>query len=243
NCGCTAECGSVWIVYLNPNGTVKDQQRIGQGEGGFTATIGDNENLAHGVASPGDLDGDGVQDLIVGDVGGSGDGGGGLVTGKLWVWFMQPNGHLKGWREIDATQGAFTGQLDLGDFFGQSVAALGDLDGDGIGDFAVGAIGDDDGGQDKGAFWIVYPYGPKGFDAGPGSAGVAGVPKLSVSSSLVDGAPLVLRLEQAAPLALVQLLVSGEGYPVPFKGGVLVPALAQPHLQLTLATDASGKIE
>ena len=42
-----------------------------------------------------------------------------------------------------------------------SVAALGDLDGDGVGDLAVGAACDDDGGTDRGAVWIL------GLDAVP----------------------------------------------------------------------------
>ena len=59
-------------------------------------------------------------------------------------------------QKISDTQGGFTGILDNGDWFGIRVAALGDLDGDGVGDLAVGAIFDDDGGTDHGAVWILF---------------------------------------------------------------------------------------
>jgi len=36
------------------------------------------------------------------------------------------------------------------------VTSLGDLDGDGVGDLAVGALGDDDGGSERGAVWILF---------------------------------------------------------------------------------------
>ena len=39
---------------------------------------------------------------------------------------------------------------------GISAAAIGDLDGDGITDLAVGAGYDDDGGADRGAVWILF---------------------------------------------------------------------------------------
>ncbi len=43
------------------------------------------------------------------------------------------------------------GVLDDGDRFGRSVAWLGELDGDGVGDLAVGVWSDDNGGTDRGA--------------------------------------------------------------------------------------------
>ncbi len=49
-------------------------------------------------------------------------------------------------QKISDTEGGFTGTLNDMDLFGWSAASLGDLDGDGVGDLAVGAIGDDDGG-------------------------------------------------------------------------------------------------
>lgn len=54
-------------------------------------------------------------------------------------------------QKISDTEGGFTGILDTGDYFGTSTASLGDLYGDGVGDLAVGAASDDDGGLQRGA--------------------------------------------------------------------------------------------
>ncbi len=59
-------------------------------------------------------------------------------------------------QKISDTQGGFTGNLDNDDLFGNAVASLGDLDGDGVGDLAVGADADDDGGGNRGAVWILF---------------------------------------------------------------------------------------
>lgn len=50
----------------------------------------------------------------------------------------------------------FSSELDAADWFGRSAAALGDLDGDGGLDFAIGAPGDDDGGGEAGERGAVY---------------------------------------------------------------------------------------
>ena len=46
--------------------------------------------------------------------------------------------------------------LSKGDYFGISVAAIGDLDSDGTPDLAVGADGDDAGGTSRGALHIMF---------------------------------------------------------------------------------------
>jgi|GEM_PF-6846935 len=66
-------------------------------------------------------------------------------------------------KRISDTEGGFTGVLDDGDFFGPSLSSLGDLDGDGVTDLAVGAQGDDDGGTGRGAVRVLFLDGVPPF--------------------------------------------------------------------------------
>ena len=149
--------GAVWVLFLNANGTVKGYQKISDTQGGFAGVLDDSEYFGWSLASLGSLDGDGIPELAVGV---REDDEGGLDRGAVWVLFLNADGTVKSHQKISDIQGGFSGTLDNHDYFGQSVAPLGDLDGDGVPDLAVGAFGDDDAmvgsGTDRGAVWMLF---------------------------------------------------------------------------------------
>ncbi len=145
--------GAVWVLLLAPGGTVAAHQKISATQGGFTGALDAGDGFGRSLAALGDLDGDGVADLAVGA---SEDDDGGTDRGAVWILFLNADGTVKAHSKISAAEGGFKGALDDGDRFGRSVAALGDLDGDGVRDLAVGASDDNDGGTHRGAVWILF---------------------------------------------------------------------------------------
>ncbi len=145
--------GAVWILFLNVDGTVKSEQKISDTAGGFGGALDDSDWFGVSLAAPGDLDGDGAEDLAVGACY---DDDGGAARGAVWILFLNVDGTVKAEQKISDTAGGFGGGLDNSDSLGSSLAALGDLDDDGIEDLAVGAPRDDDGGQNRGAVWILF---------------------------------------------------------------------------------------
>jgi hypothetical protein len=88
-------------------------------------------------------------------VGAWGDDTGGTNRGAVHVLFMNTDGTVSSSVKIaSGTNGGPT--LTNGDKFGTSVASIGDLDGDGVLDLAVGAYQDDTGGTDRGAIYILF---------------------------------------------------------------------------------------
>ena len=141
-----------WILRLNSDGTVKAQQEIAPGVGGFVGPlVPAAQNFGSVLAPLGDVDGDGIPDLAVGAPS--------LTTctatcpaGSLWILFLNADGTVKAERELTDGQGGIPpGTLAPFDAFGSAAAVVGDLDGDGTKELAVGASMDASTGLAKGA--------------------------------------------------------------------------------------------
>ncbi len=138
------------------------------------------------VASPGDVDGDGVADLAVGAPNANG------FRGRVVV--------------ISGASGATLLQAvgdSAGDRFGWSLAGVGDMDGDGLPDLAVGAFDDSQPQIGSGSVRVLSlatgatlleTGGLQAHDhlgsslAAPGDADLDGVPDLVAGGELIDGA-------------------------------------------------------
>ena len=127
--------GSVWILFMNTDGTVKTSTKISDTAGGFTGQLDDSDGLGRSVCKLGDLDNDGVNDIAVGAVN---DDDGFTDAGAMWIMFLNSDGSVKASQKISATQSGFSGTLNTNDHLGISCTSLGDLDGDGVSDLAAG---------------------------------------------------------------------------------------------------------
>ena len=120
-------------------------------EGGFNFTLSAHELFGYAVAGVGDVDGDGTPDLAVGA-----PGYGGHMRGAVYIVFIDPvTGGAKGGSRLHDEL-----PLSAYDHFGAGLAGVGDVDGDGVPDLAVGAWGDDGDGSrgrvDAGAVYILF---------------------------------------------------------------------------------------
>jgi PKD repeat protein len=151
--------GAVWVLFLNSDGTVKAHQKINDLEGGLTIALHDADFFGHSCASLGDFDADGTPDLIVGAVFDD-DGclpGYDCNRGAIHLLLLNPDGTIKQQIKISDTTGGFAGGLNDFDHWSTSVGTVRDLDLDGVAELAVGAVLDDDGGDARGATWILFP--------------------------------------------------------------------------------------
>jgi hypothetical protein len=141
--------GAVHILYMNANGSVDSTVEINDSTTNGPV-LTNNAYFGRGVTNIGDLDGDGVNDLAVGDSRGNSD-----WKGEMHIMYMNTDGSIDSTVEIGP--GTTNGPtLSNGDLFGTSIANIGDLDGDGVNDIAVGAKQDDEGGANRGAIHIMY---------------------------------------------------------------------------------------
>lgn len=146
------EAGVVWVLTLDDQGGIDRYQNIvfqsdslispppgppQSGEAGFGTS----------VAGIGDVNGDGLLDLAVGDP----------VTQSVWIVFMKADLTIKSSQRIDDTSGGFTGDIVQMGAFGEAVTPVGDLDGNGVPDIAVGAPGYITGSLNHyGVVWVLY---------------------------------------------------------------------------------------
>ncbi len=152
------ESGAVFVVFGRSGGLPAHFDTASlNGENGFRLLgVGGFAQLGISVAQRGDFNGDGIDDLVVGESGGSGQ-------GNVYVMF----GHSGPWTATATTAGLSpaTGLTIHGaqsySYTAQSISMVGDVNGDGFDDLLIGAFRESDyspgaGGYQIGAAYIIY---------------------------------------------------------------------------------------
>lgn len=110
--------------------------RIANGQSGLVAEIENGDRFGRDHDRAGDINGDGIVDLVIGA---RSDDDGATDAGAAYILFMNADGSVESSQKISMLHGNFSDVLIAGSFFGYGVAGIGDYDGDNIPDIAVSA--------------------------------------------------------------------------------------------------------
>ena len=185
----------IGATYASPNGTASGASYIVFGSGaGFSATLelsdldGSNGFKINGkaeydysgasVASAGDVNGDGYDDLIIGASNADPNGN---RSGASYVVFGTASGFSASLdlSDLDGTNGFQINGEAADDRASFSVAAAGDVNGDGYDDLIVGAGGADPNGSNSGASYIIFGKATQATDGDDELTGAGGAETIS----------------------------------------------------------------
>ncbi|MBH8556324.1 FG-GAP repeat protein, partial [Nostocaceae cyanobacterium CENA357] len=152
-------------VNLNINGVNDAPKLISvfnlstlNGSNGFVINgINSGDSSGSSVSSAGDINGDGIDDLIIGAI--FADSNGQSGAGSSYVVFGSSSGFNASLNlsSLDGSNGFVINGINSGDFLGTSVSSAGDINGDGIDDLIIGASNADPNGQSSaGSSYVVF---------------------------------------------------------------------------------------
>ena len=136
------------------------------------------DSSGYPVASAGDVNGDGLDDLLI--VAGFADLNGFNAGETYLIYGRGGAAQLPGTFDLGSADVTFSG-IDAGDNSGCSVASAGDVNGDGLDDLLIGAKGVDVNGFDVGETYLVY-----GRDAASPLSGAFDLRNADVTFSGID---------------------------------------------------------
>ncbi|QSJ16083.1 FG-GAP repeat protein [Nostoc sp. UHCC 0702] len=152
--------GSSYIVFGSSSGFASSLNLSDlNGSNGFVINgIDDNSPfLGISVSSAGDINGDGIDDLIIGAD--RADPNGQQRAGSSYVVFGSSSGFAASLdlSSLNGSNGFVINGIDAGDYLGSSVSSAGDINGDGFDDLIIGVRGADPNGQQRaGSSYVVF---------------------------------------------------------------------------------------
>ena len=158
-----ADSGASYVVFGKSDGSVVQLSVIADADAnnndGFVLNgVTNDDQSGRSVSGAGDVNGDGLDDLIIGanqaDPNGNYSGASYVVFGKSDGSVVQ----LSMIADADANNndGFVINGVTTDDYSGRSVSGAGDVNGDGLDDIIIGAFGADPNGYNSGASYVVF---------------------------------------------------------------------------------------
>ena len=156
--GAKYDNGVSYVVFGKKDGVAVSLAEIQAGRGGFAIRgVASNDYSGRAVAAAGDVNGDGLADLLIGAYYASPRNR--SYAGESYVVFGKKTGAVVELSEVLAARGggfAIRGSAAY-DYSGKSVSGIGDVNGDGLADVLIGAPGADPAGKDDaGESYVVF---------------------------------------------------------------------------------------
>ncbi len=228
------DSGALHVFFLNSDGTSLSSTKIANGLGGANdGLIGAGDNFGSSCALIGDLNFDGFPEIAVGsrssDIGGTN-------KGLLFTFSLTAAGTAQSFREFSDTGGV---PLGNGDRFGSSVVSLGDIDGNGVPDLAVGAP--NDGAGNFGAVHILF-LAPDGalassFKIADGTSGGLPFLTLNVTDENFGSSLALLGRSETTGLPLLAVGTPGDSTGGDERGAVYLLELGDDPITVTTLAD------
>ncbi|MBE9006066.1 FG-GAP repeat protein [Fortiea sp. LEGE XX443] len=161
------DAGESYVVFGSSSGfEVSFNLSSLNGSNGFVINgIDEFDSSGYSVSSAGDINGDGIDDLIIGAF--LADPNGQYDAGESYVVFGSSSGFGTSLNlsDLDGSNGFVINGVDAGDRSGISVSSAGDINGDGIDDLIIGAKGADPNGRSSAGESYVVFGSSSGFEA------------------------------------------------------------------------------